>query len=106
MTRYLFIFTLNYAVELMITAAILGKHWGRVAAVVLVLNLVTHPIFWWLLPKVPGAYLINLLLAETLIAAMETGLGILLLGNNFKRSRIIGAVLSANLATFLMTFLV
>ncbi len=106
MIRYLFIFTLNYAVELMITAAILGKHWGRIAATVLVLNLTTHPVLWWLLPKLPGAYLINLLLAETCIAAAETGLGILLLGKKFKRSRIIGAVLSANLATFLMTFVV
>ncbi len=106
MRLYLLTFLLNYAVELLIAAAILGKKWAIVAGAVLLLNFATHPLLWWLLPKMPGAYLVNLLLAEILVAAVEIALGILLLGKYFKRPRIFGAILTANVTTFLMTFVV
>lgn len=106
-SSYLFIFTLNLSVEFAIALAILDTRlWKRIFVMELLLNLATHPLLWWVLPRMPGPYLINLCIAETLVVMAEVSLAVLFMRAHFKRGRIVAAVFAANLATFLMTFLV
>jgi len=106
MSSYLFVFTLNLAVEYVIALAILdARFWKRIIVMELLLNLATHPLLWWALPKLPGTYLVNLFGAEILVAVVEISLALLFFRAHFKRARIVAAVLVANLVTFLMTFM-
>jgi hypothetical protein len=106
-SNYLFIFVLNLAVEFVIALAFLHvRFWKRILVMEVLLNIATHPVLWWVLPKLPGPYVVNLCAAEVVVAAMEVSLALLFFRAHFERARIVAAVLTANVTTFLMTFVV
>ena len=109
MTHYLEVFTLNWAVESLVAIAILrpagARYWMRLLTVELILNLATHPLLWFGLPRLSGDYLRNLIAAEALVVSIEIALGIRLLGALASRGRLATAIFAANLVTFLLTFL-
>jgi hypothetical protein len=105
LNSYPFVFLLNLSVEYAILLAILSaKFWKRIFVMALLLNLATHPLLWWILPRIPGTWLINLLIAELFVFGVEIGLGMMFFRAHYSRARVITAVAAANLATFLMTF--
>lgn len=103
---YLTAFSLTWGSESLVVYALLRRaSWHRVLLVELALNLVTHPLLWFGLLRLPGPYLRNLFIAEFLIALVEAMLAIpLYRGLGLSRRRIATAVVLANAATFLMTF--
>lgn len=106
MIAYAFVFTLNFAVEFVIELVALRPGlWKRILVMALLLNLCTHPVFWFYMENFPLPWLPKLLLGELIVFAVEITLGLLFLRNHFSRARVITAVACANLATFLMTFL-
>lgn len=107
MSFYPFVFLLNLAVEAAVLLAILGgKHWKRILAMALLLNLSTHPLFWLLFPRLPGPWIMKLLIGEALVFGLEMALAVYFFRSRYSRARVLTAVVCANLATFLMTFLV
>ena len=66
MDRWLIAFLLTLAVELPIVLVVLRRETspGRILAAGLAANLMTHPVVWFLLPRLFSSYLVYLLVAE------------------------------------------
>lgn len=106
MSSYPLVFLLNLGVEAVILLAMLdAKFWRRILVMAFLLNLATHPLLWWLLPMIPGTWLVNLLIAEAIVFGVEASLGMMFFRAHYSRSRLVTAIVAANLATFLMTFI-
>lgn len=106
MSSYPIVFFLNLGVEFVILLAILNaKFWKRILVMAFLLNLATHPLLWWLLPKMPGAWLVNLLIAEAIVFGVEVSMGTMFFRAHYSRTKLATAIVAANLATFLMTFI-
>lgn len=106
--QYLCIFLLNYFAELLVARLCLPMHdVKRLASVVLLMNVVTHPLFWYLMSAAYRDYWIKLLAAEVVVVAVEAMLGLWLLKQiGVSRKRIMTSVFACNLFSFLLTFLI
>lgn len=108
MTFYLGYFTLNYILELVVARLCLPScGWMRLVTVMLILNLVTHPLLWLIVSLSFSDYWSKLLLGEVLAFAVEALLGLLFLGRQIaSKKRIILTILACNLFSFMFTFIV
>ena len=107
MLSYLAYFSLNYVLELVVARLCLpGCGLRRVATVVLFLNLVTHPLLWFVVSRAYTDYWRKLLVGEVLVFAVEVFLGVLLLRKDVAaKGRIVFAVVAANSLSFACTFI-
>lgn len=108
MIDYLGYFTLNYALELLVARLCLPAcRPKRLVAVMLILNLATHPVLWFTLSQAFDDYWSKLFIGEALVFVVEAILGVLLLGGTaIPRFRIILTILACNLFSFAFTFIV
>ena len=63
---------------------------GRLFAVAVGINLVSHPIFWWVFPQIPWDYTTRLLVSELCVALGESGLYWLLATRIWPRAFLLG----------------
>ena len=107
MSFFPYAFFLNLTVEALVLLVGIGvRHWKRILPMALLLNLATHPLFWFLFPQLPGPWLEKMIIGEALVFVTEMTLAILLFRSQFSRVRVLAVVFCANLVTFLMTFIV
>jgi hypothetical protein len=101
-------FALNYVLELLMARLCLPScGFRRLATVVLILNLVTHPILWLVLSQAFDDYWLKLLVGEVLVFTVEIILGLFLLRRHVaSKARIAWTVFACNLFSFSFTFIV
>ena len=108
MIGYLGYFTLNYVLELFVARLCLPTlELKRLATVVLILNLATHPLLWIFLSQAFSDYWLKLFVGEVLVFGVEAALGVLLLvKSGIAKTRIVLTVIACNLFSFSFTFIV
>lgn len=107
-TNYLVYFIINFFVEYSIIWILLQPiPTIKLTKIVLILNVITHPLLWLLLSNAYQHYWLYLLLGECLVFMTEIYLGMILLREmNFPKKQIAVAIISANLTTLMLTFII
>ncbi|HEX2690721.1 MAG TPA: hypothetical protein VHN14_29095 [Kofleriaceae bacterium] len=92
-------FTWTLAIELPIYALAIGRcfaRWWSVVVVVLAINLVTHPMLWFVFPRITPRWL-YVAVGEVTVTAIEAALVALAIR---RPGRAVAAAVAANLASF------
>ena len=97
-------FALTVAIEAAVAAPLLARaepHVARRLAAVLLVNLATHPLVWFLFPGVAARHTVRLGLSELWALTAETG-GYLIVWPRFGARRAFVTSLLANAASFII----
>lgn len=108
MISYFAYFTLNFVLELFVACFCLPNfRFRRLATVLLLLNLATHPALWFVLCHAYNHYWSALLIGEVLVFIVEALLGLQLLDRALaSKARILFTVAACNLFSFAFTFII